>query len=159
MEKSYGTKVQALNQNQTCYLISCLPHYNVFGYKWVYKLKYNPNRSIQHLKAWLVPKGFHQTLGVDFSKTFSLVIKPITVCIILAIVVTMDWKIQLYVNNVFLNRSCKKLFSCLNLKDLEFLRSPNMYANYIKHCMNLNKHHMLGLKNYVVLSSIGVLKS
>ena len=50
-KKVMEPKIQALNQNQTCYLISCLPHYNVFGYKWVYKLKYNPNRSIQQLKA------------------------------------------------------------------------------------------------------------
>ena len=34
-----------------------------------------------------------------------------------------------------------------------------MYANYIKHCMDSSKHHVLGLKNYEVLSSNGVSKT
>ena len=50
-KKTMEAEIQALNQNQTWFIIPCLPHYNVVGHKWVYKLKYNPDGSIQRHKA------------------------------------------------------------------------------------------------------------
>lgn len=49
-------------------------------------------------------KGFHQRDGCDFQETFSPVIKPVTVRIVLTIAVTNHWTIQqIDVNNAFLN--------------------------------------------------------
>ena len=50
-KKAMESEIQALNQNQTWPIVPCLPHYNVVGHKWVYKLKYNPDGSIQRHKA------------------------------------------------------------------------------------------------------------
>ena len=50
-KKAMEAEIQALNQNQTWPIVPCLPHYNVVGHKWVYKLKYNPDGSIQRHKA------------------------------------------------------------------------------------------------------------
>ena len=52
----------------------------------------------------MVAKGFHQQYGVDFEETFSPVIKPPTVRIILSLAVQFDWPLgQLDVRNAFLH--------------------------------------------------------
>lgn len=55
--------------------------------KWVYKIKYNPNRIVSRYKVRLVAKVYHPTVGVDNIKTFNLVVKNATVKMIMIIVV------------------------------------------------------------------------
>jgi len=58
------------------------------------------NGSIQHHKERLVAQGFHQTAKVNFLETFSPVIKPTTIRIMLTIAVSKGWVIQqLDINN------------------------------------------------------------
>lgn len=67
-------------------------------------MKHNSDGSISRYKARLIAKGFHQQYGVDFEKSFSLVIKPPTLRIILSIVVQFNWPLrQLDVRNAFLH--------------------------------------------------------
>jgi len=72
--------------------------------KWVYKLKQKPDGSIKRYKARLVAKGFDQRCGLDYTETFSPVIKPATVRVVLAIVVHFNWSVQqLDISNTFLH--------------------------------------------------------
>ncbi|KAG6412162.1 hypothetical protein SASPL_124832 [Salvia splendens] len=62
----------------------------------------------QH-KACLVAQGFSQEPSFDFTETFSPVVKPTTIRLILSIEVTMGWSItHLDVNNAFLNSDLKE---------------------------------------------------
>lgn len=67
---------------------------NLVGCKWVFHVKHKLDGSVDRFKARLVAKGFHQRLGLDYHDTFSLVIKPMTVHLILSLALSKGWSIQ-----------------------------------------------------------------
>jgi hypothetical protein len=71
----------------------------------VYKIKRKVDGSVERFKAWLVAKGFDQQCG----ETFTLVIKPSTIRIILSLAVHFGWHIrQLDMSNAFFHRYVSK---------------------------------------------------
>ena len=94
----------ALIWNNTWALVPSRLRQNRVGNKWVFRIKQNPDVSIALYKPCLVAKDFHQQSGIDFHKTFSPVINPITVRTMLSLALNQKWGIfQLDVNNAFLN--------------------------------------------------------
>ncbi|KAG6433008.1 hypothetical protein SASPL_104611 [Salvia splendens] len=82
---------------------------NLVRCTWNFKLKLHLSGEIARHKARLVAQGFSQQPGFDFTETFSPVVKPATIRLILTIVVSFGWEItHLYVNNVFLNGELKE---------------------------------------------------
>lgn len=70
----------------------------------VFCIKRNPNGSVEGYKARLVAKSFYQHPGLDYSETFSPVIKPSTICVVLCIALAYNEPLkQFIVNNAFLN--------------------------------------------------------
>ena len=95
---------KALQANQTWDLVIPTASVKVVGNKWIFRLKHNSDGSISRYKARLVAKGFNQTYGIDYSETFSLVVKASIVRVILSLVVMNNWMIrQVDVNNALLN--------------------------------------------------------
>jgi len=72
----------ALIQNKT-WLLTTLPNGSkVVGCEWVFKNKYNVDGSFQRHKARLVAKGFNQTASIDYTETYSPVVKPATIYVL-----------------------------------------------------------------------------
>ena len=97
-KQAMQVEYDALLCNGTWSLVELPPSRSAIGCKWVFRVKGNPDGSINKYKAWLVAKGFHQQMEKDYNETFSPVIKPVTVRILLTLAVTNKCKLQAYSN-------------------------------------------------------------
>ncbi|KAG2758555.1 hypothetical protein Pcac1_g29318 [Phytophthora cactorum] len=83
------------------------------GTKWVFKIKRKADGSIEKYKARLVAKGFKQKYGIDYTETFSPVVKYVTLRMIIAIAKYFGWPLdQLDVVTAFLYGIMKELVFC-----------------------------------------------
>ena len=102
--EAMSKEISALLQHQTWTLVPKPLHTNIVGNKWVFKVKRNPDGTIERCKARLVAKGYNQVEGIDYEATFSPVIKSQTIRIILSLAVSHKWEMrQLDISNAFLH--------------------------------------------------------
>jgi len=98
-----NSEFDALLRNQTWELVPPSRHLNVIGCHWIFKIKRKADGTIERYKARLVAKGYHQQLGVDFHETYSPVVKPAIIRLVLSITVYNNWLVcQQDVQNTFL---------------------------------------------------------
>jgi len=72
--------------------------------KWLYKVKYNQDGSIEKFKARLVAKGYSQVPGVDFKETFSPTVRFESVRFLLALAAAPGLELhQVDIKTAFLN--------------------------------------------------------
>ena len=97
-------EIRALEDNKTWEFAPLPPGKTALGCKWVYKIQYNADGSIERYKARLVVMGNHQIEGVDYNETFAPVARMVTVRCVLTIAISKGWELhQMDVHNAFLH--------------------------------------------------------
>ena len=95
--------MHALMDNETWDLVDVPKGVKPTGCRWVFKVKYNTDDSVNRYKARLVVKGYAQKHNVDYDETFAHVAKMTTVQVLLAVVAAKRWHLHpMDVKNVFL---------------------------------------------------------
>jgi len=102
--EAMNTEIFSLVKNGTWTLVELPPKIKPIGSKWVFKVKYHSDGTIERYKARLVAKGYSWIEGLDYCETFSPVAKMTTVRMFLALPSINNWFLhQLDVNNAFLH--------------------------------------------------------
>ena len=102
--KAMQREIDAL-ENDNTWIVEDLPKgKKALGCKWVYKIKYHSDGTVERLKARLVILGNHQVEGIDYTETFAPVAKMVTVRVFLAVAAARQWEVhQMDVHNAFLH--------------------------------------------------------
>lgn len=119
-------EIEALLRNETWELVPKPMEVTPISCKWVYKVKFKMDGSIERCKARLVVRGFLQQEVLDYEETFSRVAKLTSVRVLLAIVAHKGWLLhQMDVNNAFLYIIFDHVIFMDQTKGFETPKHPN----------------------------------
>ena len=68
-------EINTMHNNNAWTLCNLPPGWKCIGTKWVYKIKRDGNNKFERFQARIIAKGFSQVFGIDFDKTYALVIR------------------------------------------------------------------------------------
>jgi Reverse transcriptase (RNA-dependent DNA polymerase)/Integrase core domain/gag-polypeptide of LTR copia-type/GAG-pre-integrase domain len=124
--QAMNEELKALEQNNTWDMVELPKGKKPVGCKWVYKIKYNSDGTVERYKARLVAKGFTQTYGIDYQETFAPVAKMNTFRILMSIATNHGWDLfQMDVKNAFLQG---------DLEEEVYMTPPPGYCETSKVC-------------------------
>eukprot|EP00253_Pinus_taeda_P027298 PITA_27298 len=104
----------------------------VVGSRWIYKVKYAADGSVEKYKARFMAKGYAQKEGIDYEETFAPVARYTSIRTTISLVAQMGWEIhKMDVKTTFLNGV---------IEDEVYIKQPEVFETHEK------KYHVCGLK-------------
>ena len=102
-KEATDAEYESLISNHTWDLVPLPKNQNVVGNRWVFKVKRNPDGSVDRFKARLVAQGYSQSEGIDYEEVFSPVVRFTSIRLLLALATVNDWHVhQMDVKTAFL---------------------------------------------------------
>jgi hypothetical protein len=130
----------ALLANDTWSLVARPPGVNVVTGKWIFRHKLLADGSLDRYKVRWVLRGFTQRPGVDYDETFSPVVKPATVRVVLSLALSQNWPIhQLDVKNAFLHGTLTETVYCVQLSGFVDSSHPDLVCRLNKSLYGLKQ--------------------
>jgi len=115
-------------------------------------MKRNPDGSISKYKSWLVEKGYHQHPDIDYKDTFSSVVKPQTIKMVLCIALSKRWNLmKMDVYNAFLNGTLSENVYMVQPPGFVHIYHPIYLSSFISLCMVSSKILVHGTMHYTHL--------
>ena len=147
--KAMSEEFTTLIKNGTWELVPPHTLQNLSGCKWIFWIKCYLDGSIDRYKARFVAKDFHLQAGIDYHKTFSLVIKPTTVVYFLVFPFNMvsHFANLMSTTPLFMDTSMR-MFLWVNRLGWLIPTNHHMYVILKRRFTNSNKHLVLGTMNW-----------
>ena len=137
-KRAMDEEMQSHQSNGTWELVEKPDDAHLLDSRWVYRIKFQPNGSIDRYKARLCLKGFRQRAGIDFFDTFASVCRYETIRCLLALVSSQRLNmLQFDVSVAFLNG---------DLHETLYMRQPEGYENGNPNIVCLLKKSLYGAK-------------
>jgi hypothetical protein len=104
---------EALQRNRTWTLVDRPHGGRILSGKWVFKYKLRSDGTLERHKARWVLRGDRQRPGIDLGETFTPVVKPATIRVVLTLFASKKWPAnQLDVSNAFLHGQLHEKVYC-----------------------------------------------
>ena len=149
----FDRKLCVFNDRINHFVVPCPANANIVTCKWVFTIKYHLEGTIAHHKARLVARGFTQVYVIDYTETFSPIVRLNFVRVLLSLAVNQACSLhQLDVSNAFLYG---------DLEEQVFMEQPPLYVaqgESSKVCFcdelitNSCRVHVLGLPSLMAIS-------
>lgn len=130
-------ELEALAKNHVWDLVDASNGQAVIDNRWTFKLKRNVNGEIVRYKARLVARGFSQREGIDYTETFSPVVKFDSIRAMLAIAASEKLPLQQF--------DVKTAFLYGEIEENIFMRQPHGFGDGTGRVCKLNRS-LYGLK-------------
>ena len=103
-KESADQEYESLMENETWDLVELPPNRQPVGCKWVFKVKQGSDGKADRFKGRLVPKGYSQRYGMDYTETFSPFVRFAFIRSLVALAVQSEMELhQMYMETAFLN--------------------------------------------------------
>ncbi|HBK83011.1 MAG TPA: hypothetical protein DDZ41_05345, partial [Flavobacterium sp.] len=123
--------------NNTWSLVKLPPNRKAIKTKWVFKVKQNEKGEVERYKARLVAKGYGQRYGIEYTETYSPVVRYVSIRYLIALAVQKGYNIhQMDVTTAFLQG---------DIEEEIFMEQPEGYHDGSNKVCRLNRS-IYGLK-------------
>ena len=136
-KEAMDEEISALEKNKTWTLVDCPPNVRPIKNKWVFKVKLNPDSTVERFKARLVAKGYTQIENIDYKETYAPVASMNAIRMLLAIANQESMHIVQF--------DIKTAFLYGDLEETLFMEQPEHYVSDPNKVCKLNKS-LYGLK-------------
>jgi histone deacetylase 1/2 len=141
---SMDSELQSLISKEVFAPCLHMPHdRTTVGLKWVYKIKYLPDGSVEHYKSRLVAQGFTQRPGLDFDENFAPTARIESVRLVSSLACANNWSLhQVDIKTAYLNAPLDKDVLCVAPVGFVCLWALQRASSCsIKHCNSYWLYH------------------